>query len=100
MATYNGVDNAHLRVQNADLNSIEVRAEEDTTLDEEIGHVGENVTYLAIGGSGSLTAVSTSIRDGLTQIFDLEIADAGVVRDLDVKLELIHTMAEDLDKLL
>jgi len=97
LASYVGADNAHLRVQNADLNGIDVRAEEDTTLDEELEHVNEDVAYLAIGGPGSLTAVSTPLVDGPTQTFQLEIADLRVVNDLDVNLELIHNRVEDLD---
>jgi len=54
LATYNGLDGAALRTRNLGGSSVEVRVEEDTTLDAETGHAGEGVDYLVIGGAGTL----------------------------------------------
>lgn len=57
MTTYSGTDNAHLRYQNAQGGSVELKVEEEMTSDTEMDHVaGEGVAYLAIGGQGTLTA--------------------------------------------
>ena len=53
-ATYAGGDPTQLRFQNLDADSVGVRAREDTYGDAEIAHALEQVTYLAIGGSGDL----------------------------------------------
>ena len=97
MSSYAGNDNAHLRIQSINENTITLKVEEDTTLDEEIAHMVEDVDYLAIGGSESLTALSTVILDGLTETFYLEAAVEGVVNDLNVNLEMVHTHFQDLD---
>ncbi|MCP3962224.1 MAG: hypothetical protein GY719_30645 [bacterium] len=55
MATYHGPDNAELRYRNLGLSSVEVRVEEDTTLDAEVAHASEVVDYLVIGSAGTLT---------------------------------------------
>jgi len=98
LASYNETDNSHLRFQNLDLDSIDLKIEEETTADDEVQHhTRESVAYLAIGSQGPLNGVTTSIPDGLTQSFQLEVSDTGRVGDLDVKLELVHNLIEDLD---
>ena len=97
LGSYIGDDNAHLRYQQLQPASIELKVEEDTTVDTEITHTAESVAYLAIGGDGSLTAVDTTIPDGLTQAFTLNVSTIGQVADLDVYLELVHGQIEDLD---
>ena len=97
LASYNGADNSHLRVRNADSGSIEVKLEEDTSVDEETGHTGETVAYLAIGGEGPLTTVSGSLIDGQTTTYQLHVADNGRLLDVDVNLDITHTRVGDLD---
>ena len=98
LASYNGIDNSHLRFQNLNLDSIELKIEEDTTLNAETVHTAvENVAYLAIGGPGQLTSTGTAIPDGLTRAFTLDVSESGRVADLDVNIELVHTFIEDLD---
>ncbi|HEX9736430.1 MAG TPA: trypsin-like peptidase domain-containing protein [Thermoanaerobaculia bacterium] len=55
--SYNGPDAAHLRYGALTSFDVQVRVEEDTTRDAETDHVGEVVAYVAIAGSGTLTAV-------------------------------------------
>ena len=98
IASYNGADNSHLRFDNADLNSVDVKIEEDTTRNAEIVHgAAESIAYLAIGGAGLLTAATTPPADGLTQTFKFEITDTGNINDLDVMIDLVHTHVDDLD---
>lgn len=52
LASYNGGNPVHLRVQSGTLDStgVDVFLEEDTTLDAETDHVPENVSYLVVSG--------------------------------------------------
>ena len=100
MLTYHGFDNAHLRFTDLDIDSVMVKVEEDTTADAEMGHSNENVGYLAIGGQGSLTAVTRTVTDGGTNMFTFDVAETGRVVDLDVHLDLVHTRVSDLTILL
>jgi hypothetical protein len=56
LATYGGADNAHLRYQSLTSSGVQVMVEEDTTCDTETTHTSEVVSYLALQGSGLLTA--------------------------------------------
>lgn len=56
IATYTGSDPSYLRYQNLLTDSVQVKIEEDTTLDSEINHATEVVNYLAIQGNGLLSA--------------------------------------------
>ncbi len=56
LATYDGTDSAGLRYQNLDNNQVQIKVEEDTSLDAETTHTTENVSFLAIEGSGLLSA--------------------------------------------
>ena len=98
LATYKGSDNAHLRVDNADLDSIDVIIEEDTTRDAETSHgTFESLAYLVIGSQGPFSVVTTPVVDGLSHAFNLGISQTGRIDDLDVTLELVHSAIEDLD---
>ena len=98
LSTYNGADNSHLRFRNLDLDSIDVKVEEDTSADNETLHAAqETVSYLVIGGEDPLTAATASIPDGLTRSFTADVGETGRLHDVDVRLELVHTNIEDLD---
>ena len=56
LTTYNSSDNAQVRYTNLDGSTVQLKVEEDTTRDMETEHVAESIAYLAILGSGSLTA--------------------------------------------
>jgi hypothetical protein len=55
MPTRDGGDNAALRYQGLTSTGVQVRVEEDTTLDSETAHTTEVVDYLVLSGSGALT---------------------------------------------
>lgn len=55
-ATRDGADNSGLRYQNLTTTGVQVKVEEDTTFDSEVGHTSEVVSYLALQGDGTLTA--------------------------------------------
>jgi endoglucanase len=54
--TYAGGDPAVLRYQNLGTGSVQLKVQEDQTLDAEVFHAPENVSYLALGGSGLFMA--------------------------------------------
>ncbi len=59
IATYNGGDSSGLRYQEisgVDGSTIEIKLEEDQSLDSETSHTQEDINFLAIAGSGILTA--------------------------------------------
>ena len=98
LASYNGVDNAHLRFTYLAADMIVAYVEEDTTYDTEIFHRAlESISFLAIGGQSPLTSVATSIPNGMVKSFDLDINETGRVSDLDVTLQWVHARSEDLD---
>ena len=100
LASYHGVDNAHLRFQDLDASGVALKVEEDTTVDAEMAHSVENVVYLAIGGQGPLTSVSRPLADGQTRMFNVDVADSGRILDVKVDLDVVHTRVGDLDILL
>ena len=53
--SYYGSDPSGLRYQNLNNGNVEIKIEEDTSIDEEIIHITENVHFLAIEGTGTLT---------------------------------------------
>ena len=57
ISSYDGADPSGLRYQNLDSNGVEIKVEEDTSYDDEIGHTSEVVDFLAVEGSGILQAV-------------------------------------------
>ena len=75
---YLGRDSAHLRYDEVSENRVQLRLGEDTTYDAEMIHGKESVAYLAIAGTGRLTAttsatppvVTSVLRDGGTETYD------------------------------
>jgi subtilisin family serine protease len=57
MATRDGWDGSALRYRNLSSTGVEVKVEEEKTYDGEMYHTTEIVGFIAIGGSGSLTAI-------------------------------------------
>lgn len=58
LATFDGKDSAQLRYRSNTASGIQVKVEEDTTTDAEVAHTTEVVTFLAIEGSGTLSALA------------------------------------------
>ncbi|MEM7366888.1 MAG: Ig-like domain-containing protein, partial [Pseudomonadota bacterium] len=56
--TFDGGDNSHVDADNLTGSGVNVSVQEDRTLDSEVNHTSERVGWLAIGGSGKLTAAS------------------------------------------
>lgn len=56
MGTRDGADNSALRYRNLAATGVEVRVEEDTTFDTEVGHTTEVASYLTLQGDGTLAA--------------------------------------------
>ena len=97
LASFFGDDNAILRYTTPSASNVGIKIDEDTTRDMEIAHIGEEVSYLAIGGQGILTASDTPISDGALQTFELDVTTTGLITDITVFLTLFHTRTEDLD---
>ena len=96
VASYRGKDNIHLRFQNLGTKTVQLKVEEDTTVDAELIHMAENVAYLAVGGQGQLTALNP-LPDTQMQSHSIVITDAGSINSVKVTLNLFHTRLEDLD---
>ena len=58
LASFYGSDSAGLRYRNLDTSQVEIKVEEEQSLDNEIGHVREIVDFLAIAGFGDLSAAA------------------------------------------
>ena len=58
LSSFRGGDSAGLRYRNLDTAEVQLKVEEDRSLDNETRHVNEIVDFLAIAGSGDLTAVA------------------------------------------
>ena len=56
LSSYTGSDPAGLRYRNLNEDTVEIKIEEDTSFDAETNHFGENISYLALEGSGLLVA--------------------------------------------
>jgi RHS repeat-associated protein len=76
VATYDGGDGAYLRYDRTSLTAsgVQVMIEEDTTYDSETDHTTEVVHYLAIEGSGTLTATAVSGTPGGLGYYDRDYA--------------------------
>ncbi|MEM8722593.1 MAG: CAP domain-containing protein [Cyanobacteria bacterium P01_G01_bin.39] len=58
VASFRGGDPVGLRHRNLGSSSVQIELEEDQSLDSEIGHTLESVDFLAIAGSGNLSAMA------------------------------------------
>ena len=58
LASFNGGDAAGLRYRSLGASAVQLKVEEDQSLDREIGHTSEIANFLAIAGSGSLSATA------------------------------------------
>ena len=56
VSSYDGADSVGLRYQNLTSSEVKLKLEEDTSQDDETNHTTENVGFLALGGSGILSA--------------------------------------------
>ncbi|HHP7231949.1 MAG TPA: hypothetical protein ACFCUY_13960 [Xenococcaceae cyanobacterium] len=56
ISTYDGSDSAGLRYDNLSATGVDIKIEEEKSLDNEISHTTEIVDFLLIEGSGSLSA--------------------------------------------
>ena len=77
--TYYGYDSAHLRYDNLSDAEVHLRIGEDTTYDTEVAHGVEGVAYLAIGGTGLLTATMAQ----------QEIGEVGTITNLTHAVQTI-----------
>ena len=60
LSSYVGADPAGLRYRSLGASQVQMKVEEDTSFDSEIGHIDESVDFLAIAGTGNLSAVSVN----------------------------------------
>ena len=58
LASFNGSDSAGLRYQNLSDTSVRIIVEEERSFDPEITHVNEIVDFIAVSGTGDLTATA------------------------------------------
>lgn len=64
MSSYWGKDSVHVRYRDLTSSDVEFKSGEDTTFDTELLHAEESVAYLAIDGSGMLSATITQLGIG------------------------------------
>lgn len=57
LSSFNGGDSSGLRYRSLGASEVQIKVEEDRSLDDEIVHTLESVDYLAIAGSGDLSAI-------------------------------------------
>jgi len=74
LASYDSDESAHLRYRRAQLTAAgaQVRAEEDSVFDSEYGHTTETAAYLAIEGSGQLTATGGTGSPASTTYYETQ----------------------------
>ena len=58
LSSYVGADPAGLRYRNLGSSQVQFKVEEDMSFDSEIGHIDESVDFIALAGSGNLSAIS------------------------------------------
>lgn len=58
LSSFRGRDSAGLRYTNLGSSTVQIKVEEDKSRDLEVSHIGESVDFLAIAGSGNLSAIS------------------------------------------
>ena len=72
MGSYAGQDNGQVRYTNLSGSGVQLKIDEDTTFDTEKTHSAETVSYLALGGQGTLLASVPLVDIGeVGQISDL-----------------------------
>ncbi|MEM8723353.1 MAG: CAP domain-containing protein [Cyanobacteria bacterium P01_G01_bin.39] len=57
LGSFQGGDSAGLRYRNLGSSNVQIKVEEDQSLDSELNHTNESVNFLAMAGSGNLSAV-------------------------------------------
>ena len=60
MSSYVGADPAGLRSRNLGSSQVQFKVEEDQSFDSEMGHIDESVDFIALAGSGNLSAKSVN----------------------------------------
>ena len=58
LASFHGGDSAGLRYRSLGASGVQLKVEEDRSLDSEIGHTLETANFLAVAGSGNLSATA------------------------------------------
>ena len=58
LASFQGADSAGLRYSNLGSSQVQIKVEEDQSRDNEVAHITEAVDFLAIAGSGDLSALA------------------------------------------
>jgi hypothetical protein len=113
LASFDGPDSSGLRYQNLNSNNVQIKVEEDTSLDDEINHTSEDIAYLAVEGSGSLSAkvptlpgpgelsfqhASFAVREDGTPIVEVTvIRENGNQGDVSATIELSNGTATNAD---
>ncbi len=74
LASYDSDESAHLRYRRAQLTAAgaQVRVEEDSVFDSEYGHTTETAAYLAIEGSGELSATGGTSGPASTTYYETQ----------------------------
>jgi hypothetical protein len=95
IATYNGTDSAGLRYRNKDNDSVEIKIEEETSLDKETTHTRESIGFLAIEGSGLLEA---KVYDSLTGL-NIAVNDTSENYNFSSESEQIQIQEDSWEKI-
>ena len=75
LASYDNSDNAHVRYADLLTGGVRLKVEEDTTYDSETSHGSEEVAYLAIQGTGSLTSPTAPANSDFNSDSVVDLAD-------------------------
>ncbi|HBE03889.1 MAG TPA: hypothetical protein DC049_15650 [Spirochaetia bacterium] len=62
MQTYNGGDTCALRYNNLNSADVQLKVEEEISLDSEVSHAGETIAYMSINGAGDLQASASTVE--------------------------------------
>jgi hypothetical protein len=88
VGSYAEDDSSYVQVKFPNTNGIYIRVQEDTTTDGETTHLPESVNFLAIDGSGLLSAVDVAcyqlptVRDFMEQAVSYQIVNSITIQDL------------------
>ncbi|MGK7883530.1 MAG: peptidase, partial [Crocosphaera sp.] len=98
ISSFNGSDPSGLRYQNLNNGNVQIKVDEDTSFDTEIGHTTESVNYLAIEGTGTLQGKSADALTGLiTQQSGTASQDTFVVGNAQQSLYDVYGQADYLE---